>query len=122
MAINVGFSILVASAVSARTKSNILKRVLAALQDRTITTTYNATYAFNADSRNLMQIEVGGTSEDYGIRIVMDSAVVGTTTYALILSRLLSAVQDQTLTLIAPANGSLYTAGTSVDNVILTIT
>lgn len=122
MGIDVGFSILVDSGVSADTKSNILQRVLSAVGDRTVAAVYNTTYAYNADSRNLVQIEVGGTSENFGIRIVMDSGIVGTTTYALILARLLQVLGDQTLTLIAPADGALYTAGSSVDNVILTLT
>ncbi len=120
MAINVGFEILVASAVSADTKSNILTRVLAAVQDRTVTATYNASYSAGSTSKSLVSIEVGGTSEDYGIRVVMDSAVVGTTTYSLILSRLLQVLQDQTLTLTASATA--YTAGDRAHNVILTLT
>ena len=120
MAINVSFEILVASAVSADTKAMIQKRVIAAVSDRAVAPAYNATYSAGTTSKSLVSIEVGGTSEDFGIRVVMDSAVVGTTTYALILSRLLQVVQDQTLTLTASATA--YTAGDRAHNVILTLT
>ncbi len=120
MAINMGFEILVASAVSADTKADILQRVLSATAHRTQALTYAATYSAGTTSRNLVSIEVGGTSEDYGIRVVMDSAVVGTTTYSQILADLLKIVQDQTLTLVAQVTA--YTAGDRAYNVTATLT
>ncbi len=117
MAVNVGYEILVASAESADKKSEVLRRVLQVLDRYTCTVTYAATYSAGSTSKNQMGIEVGGASEDYGIRVTLDSDVV--TVYAPILANLIKCLENETLVLVG--DGTAYTAGDRAYNVSIAL-
>lgn len=118
MAINVSYEVLVASSVSDDTKANILRKVIQVLSPQTLAVT-TGTYSAGASSTSQTSIEVGGASEDWGIRVVMDSAVVGTTTVAKILRRLIQVLEGETLVLVHTAS---YTAGSRTYNALITVT
>ena len=118
MATNVGYEILVDSSVSADNKAEILKRTLQVLSRKTLSITYAATYSAGTTSANQVGIEVTGASEDYGIRITMDSAVVGTNEVATILRQLIQVHEMETVTLV---HAAAYTAGDRAYNVTIAV-
>ena len=117
MAVDTGIEILVDSDESADKKSEVLRRVLQVLDRYTCTITYAATYSAGSTSKNLVSIEVGGTGEDYGIRVIMDDAVI--TDYPTVLANLIKCLENETLTL--TANATAYTAGDRAYNVSITL-
>lgn len=116
MAVNTRYEILVASAESADKKATILQRILSALSRYTTTLTYVTTYSAGSTSVSQTNIEVGGTSEDYGISVTLDSAVV--TDYAAVLRLLLAALANETLTL---THNTTYTVGNRAFNVVIAL-
>lgn len=119
MAINVGYEVLVGSAVSDDDKAMVLSRVLQILQTKTLALTFATSYSAGTTSKNQATITVGGNSADFGIRIIMDSAVVGTGVVPVLLQHLIRVLSSETITL---ANNDTYTAGDRAYNVIITVT
>lgn len=119
MAITHGFEVLVDSSVSADAKSDILDAVLRVLRGYTLSLVYAATYAAGTTSVNQVGIEISGTSEDYGIRVVMDSAVVSNAAVLKILAGLINVLRART---IVPVFAATYTAGDRTYNVTVTVT
>ena len=118
MAVDTGFEILVDTGQSADKKSEVLRRVLQVLDRYTCTLTYATTYSAGSTSTNGVSIEVGGTSENYGIRVIMDDAVI--TDYPTVLANLIKCLENETLTL--TYNSTAYTAGDRAYNVVITLT
>jgi len=119
MAINVGYEILIDSSVSADDKSKLVGRILQALQPEGLSIAYATTYAAGSGSTNQASIAVGGSSPDLGVRVIMDSAVVGTNKVATILQRLIAILGSETITL---SHAAAYAAGTRTYNVTATVT
>jgi len=119
MATNVGYEILVATASSADKKAKILHRVLQVLGCRTTALIYAATYSDGTTSVNQASISVGGSSPNFGIRITMDSAVVGTGEVPVILRQLIQCLECETITL---ANAASYVSGDRAYNVTIAVT
>jgi len=119
MATNTGYEILVDSSVSDDTKANIVRKVLQALQSRTLSVAYATTYAAGSGSTNQATITYGGASADMGIRVIMDSAVVGTDTVPELLERLINALKSGTITI---SHAAAYAAGTRTYNLTITVT
>ena len=118
MAVNIGYEILVATAVSAGKKAEIIGRVSQLLQSRTLSIAYAATYS--AGTGDALQATISiGSSPDFGILLLMDSAVVGTTFVASLLSQLISVLLAETIVL---SHASGYTDGSRTYNVTITIT
>ncbi|MBA7478996.1 hypothetical protein ES707_14427 [subsurface metagenome] len=118
MAINVGYEILIGAAVSDDKKADLTSRVLQVLQSETLSVAYATTYDGGAGSTNQASIAIG-TSEDLGIRIIMDSAVVGTKKVADILQRLISVLLSETVVL---SHAVAYAAGSRAYNMTITVT
>lgn len=119
MAINVGYEILVDSSVSADTKADIAKNVIAALSSETLSIAYATTYAVGTSTTNQASFAVGGASPNMGIRVIMDSAVVGTNVVARILKRMINLLDGQTIVL---SHAVSYVAGTRTYNLTVTVT
>jgi hypothetical protein len=119
MATNVGYEILVATAATADKKAEVLQRVLQVLSYRTTAVTYVVTYSAGTSSVNQASISVGGSSPDFGIRVTMDSAVVGTGEVPVILRQLIQCLECETITF---ANAASYTAGDRAYNVTIAVT
>ena len=119
MAINTGYEILVDSSVAADTKANIVKRVITALESRTLSIAYATTYSGGANTTNQATITYGGASANFGIRVILDSNVVGTDTVPELLERLITALKSGTLTI---AHAAAYAAGTRTYNLTITVT
>ena len=120
MAINVGYEVLFDSSTSAKDKSELTAQIIQALpSDRTLTTTYATTYAAGSGSTNQASLAVNGSSPDHGVRILMDSAVVGNDVVLQILALILRLFFNETVTL---SHAAAYAAGTRTYNVTITIT
>lgn len=119
MATDFGLEILVDSSVSDDDKSNILRRVLQALAQDTLAVAYATTYSAGSSSTNEVSLEVGGTSEDYGIRIVLDESAYGTNDLPKLIRRILQALTPYAVVFIGAAS---YTAGDRTYNVTITVT
>lgn len=119
MAINVGYEILVDSGVTDNKKAELVWRILQSLDHKTLAVAYATTYSAGASSTNQATITVGGTSEDFGIRVIFDSAVIGTDEVLGLLSILAQVLDPETLTV---AHASSYTAGSRVYNLVITLT
>jgi len=119
MAINVGYEILIGSAVSADKKAQLTNRVMQILQPGTLSIAYAATYDGGSSSTNQATITVGGDSADFGIRVIMDSAVVGDKVVAALLQRLIAVLITETIAL---THAAAYAAGTRVYNLVITVT
>ena len=118
MAINVVYEILIGAAVSDDKKADLTSRVLQVLQTETLSVTYAATYSAGTTSKNEATI-TNGASVDYGIRIIMDSAVVGTKKVADLLQRLIAVLLTETIVL---SHAVSYVAGDRAYNVTITVT
>ena len=120
MAINVGYEILVDSSVAADKWSELIARVLKALSRNTrTTTTPAAAYSAGSTSTNQATITVGGATTGTAIRVVCDSAVVGTDVVPEILRKIVQALEPETLTI---AHATSYTAGDRAYNILITLT
>lgn len=119
MAINVGYEILVSSSVSADTKAEIVRKVIQILEYKTLSIAYATTYAAGSSSTNQATITYGGGSANFGIRVTMDSAVVGTDVVPDLLSKLLQILAVGTLTI---SHAAAYTAGSRTYNLVITVT
>lgn len=120
MAITHGFEILVASSVTADKKAEITEAVIGVLRHRTLSfTTLTTTYVAGSTSVNQVGIEVGGASEDFGIRVIMDSAVVSNKEVLRILAALIKVLEAET---IVPVFAATYTAGDRTYNMVITVT
>lgn len=119
MAITHGFEVLADSSVSADKKADILAAVLRVLRDRTLSVAYATTYSAGSSSANQIGIEISGASEDFGIRVIMDSAVVSNKVVATILASLIRVLQAET---IVPVFAATYTAGDRAYNAVITVT
>lgn len=119
MSINVGYEVLVDASVTADKKAELARKIIQVLEPQTLSLVYAATYAANADSHNQATIAVGGASPDFGIRAIMDSAVVGTGVVAKLLRQLIQTLEAETITI---AHAADYAAGSEVYNITITIT
>ena len=120
MAINVGYEILLDSTLGADKWSEIIARVITALgrNTRTFTTPASA-YSAGSGSTNQATITVGGATTDRAIRVVMDSAVVGTDVVPEILRKIVQALESETLTI---AHATSYAAGSRAYQILITLT
>ena len=109
------------STVSADKHTDLVRRILEVLQQYTRTTTYAATYAAGTTSKNQDTITVGGASPDLGIRVVWDTAVIGTDETPHISEKIRRLLRTETLTLANSSTGA-YVAGDRVYNVTVTLT
>jgi hypothetical protein len=119
MAINVGYEILVDASVVADKKAELVRRIIQVLESQTLSLVYATTYAAGSSSTNQATITVGGSSADFGLRVVMDSAVVGTGVVATLLKQLIQILESETITI---AHSASYTAGTRTYNIVVTVT
>lgn len=119
MAINVGYEVLVDAAVSADKKAELTSRIMQVIQSESLSVAYATTYVTGSNSKNEASISVGGTSPDHGIRVIMDSAVVGTNKVAAILQRLIAILLTETIVL---SHAVSYVAGSRVYNITVTVT
>ena len=106
-----GFEILIDSSLSEDKKAAILRSITQVLNRYDCEISYNATYDAGSSSTNQVSINVGGASEDYGIRVYFDASV--RTDYPSILSDLIEVVRRHSLTLNA---NSSFTVGDRVYN------
>lgn len=118
MAVDTGYEILVGSSVSADKHASILTSILQVVSSRTRSITYAATYSAGTTSVNQATISIG-TTVDLGIRLIMDSAVVGTAYVASLLGSLITVLSNEGVTL---TNGASYVAGNRAYNVTVTLT
>ncbi len=119
MATNTGYEILIGGNVSADKKADLITRVLQVLQSESLSVTHATTYAGNSTSRNEATITVGTGAVDAGIRITMDSAVVGTNKVADLLQRLIAVLLTETIVL---SHVVSYVAGDRVYNMTIAVT
>ena len=119
MGINVGYEVLIDTSVTADKKAELTRRIIQILESQTLSIAYITTYSANADSTNQATIAVGGASPNLGIRIIMDSAVVGTGTVPVLLRQLIQILETETITI---AHAAAYAAGTEVYNLVITVT
>src|SRR4030042_1107987 len=118
MATNVGYEILVDTSISADKKAEIIRTTVQVLEDKTLSITYNTTYSAGTSSTNQATITIGGSSADFGIRVTMDSAVIGTGIVPQILRRLIQVFEAETITISHTAS---YTAGSRTYNLVIAI-
>jgi len=119
MAVNVGYEILVDASVSADKKAEIARKVIQVLEPQTLNLAYATTYAGGSSSTNQASVAVGGASPNFGIRAIMDSAVVGTGIVAKLLRCLIQILEVETIVL---SHAAGYVAGTRTYNITITIT
>jgi hypothetical protein len=120
MAINVGYEILADVNVSDDKKAQILGHVAQVTSSKTLSIAYAATYSAGTTSKNQASLTIGGTPT-FGIRLIMDSAVVGTTYVARLLSQLISILIPETIVLSHSSTGA-YVSGDRTYNVTITVT
>lgn len=118
MAINVGYEILIGTAISADKKADLTSRILQVLQSETLSIAYATTYAAGTGSTNQATITNGATP-NFGIRVIMDSAVVGDKVVAALLQRLIAVLLTETIVL---THAAAYAAGTRAYNLVITVT
>ena len=118
MAIDVGYEILIGSAISADKKADLTSRIEQVLQSETLSIAYATTYAAGSDSTNQATITNGDTP-NFGIRIIMDSAVVGDKVVAALLQRLIAILLTETIAL---THAAAYAAGSRAYNLVITVT
>ncbi len=118
MAVNTGYEVLIGSSISADKHASILAAVLGIVPPKTRTVTYVTTYSAGTTSVNQATITIG-TTIDLGIRLVMDSVVVGTAYVASLLSALLGVLAFEGVVL---TNAASYVAGDRAYNVNVSIT
>jgi len=119
MAVNVGYEILVDSSVTDDKKAEIVRRIIQVLEPQTLSIAYVTTYAGGSGSTNQASVTVGGASPDLGIRVIMDSAVVGTGVVAKLLRQLIQALESETITI---SHAVAYAAGSRAYNLTITVT
>ena len=123
MAVNNGFEILVDDGESADTKASILRRVLRALENHTMSCVFAATYSAGSTSANESTLNVGteqtSFSADFGIRVIWDTAVIGTDTTPEVERDLIREFESDTISI---AHAASYAAGDRAYNVTITIT
>jgi HEAT repeat protein len=119
MAIDYGIEILVDSSVAADKKAELVRRVIQLLESETLSLAYATTYSAGSTSVNNNTITVGGASPDLGIRIILDTAVVGTDKAPKILRRVIQGLESETLTI---AHAATYAAGDRTYNLTITVT
>ena len=121
MAVNYGVEVLVDSSVSADKHTDLVRKILHVLQQYTRTTTYAATYAAGTTSKNQETITVGGASPDLGIRVIWDTAVIGTDETLRISPKIRAVTKPETET-IAHSSSGAYVAGDRTYNLVITLT
>lgn len=119
MAITHGFEITVGGAVTADKKAEIMAKIVQVLAVCTRSVTYVTTYSAGSTSVNQFGLVVGGDSADFGIRILMDSAVVSNKVIARVQKLLVAALESET---IVPAYAATYTAGDRAYNLTISLT
>ena len=118
MAIDYGIEILVDTSVSADEKAGIVRRVIQLLEIQTLSIAYATTYASGTTSTNQNTITIGGATPDFGIRVIMDSAVIGADTVPSILRKIIQGLEPETLTI---AHAASYTVGDRTYNLVITV-
>jgi len=119
MAVNVGYEILIDSGVSADNQAGITRKIIQILEPQTLSVAYATTYAAGSGSTNQATITVGGATAGFAIRIIMDSAVVGTGVVPKLLRQLIQILESETITI---AHAAAYAAGTRTYNLTITVT
>lgn len=118
MSVDIGYELLVGSAISADKKSEITSRVLQVLQSETLSIVYATTYSAGSSDTNQATITIG-TSINFAIRIIMDKTVVGDKKVADILQRLISVLLTESIAL---THKDDYVDGSRVYNITITVT
>ena len=124
MAINHGVEILIDDGESDDFKAQALRRILNVLDRHTVAlTTLATTYAAGSGSTNLTSISVGDEqaafSADFGIRVIFDTAVIGTDTAPEIERALIQIFERNTISIVHAAS---YAAGSRTYNAVITCT
>ncbi len=119
MAVNTGYEILLDTTTTADKRAEIVRRVLQALEHKTLSMTNTAAYSAGSTSTNQATITVGGATAAYAIRVIFDSAVIGTDEVSDILRILSQVLDSETLTI---AYAASYTAGDRAYNHTITVT
>lgn len=119
MAINRAYEIVVDSSVSDDKKAEIQAKIVRALAYRTRSIAYAASYSAGSSSESQISIEIGGASEDFGIRVIFDSAVVGAGVVGDILETMLRELRSETRVFVFD---NTYTAGDRAYNLVITLT
>lgn len=120
MAINVSTEILVGGNIATHKKTaEIPRRILQALEHKTLSIAYAATYSGGSNSTNQVTLTIGSGTVDFGIRVILDSAAVGTDEVSNIHRILEQVLDSETLTI---SNASSYTAGSRAYNLVITVT
>lgn len=119
MAINYSIEIQIDSGVSGDKIADLQARVLQALRAETLADVLATTYSAGSNSTNHVTITVGGGTAGYGIRIIMDSAVVGAQKLPTILAIIINTLRSEVITI---AHSASYTVGSRTYNHVITIT
>jgi len=118
MAVDIGYEILIGTAITADKKAALTNRVLQILQPESLSIVYAATYATGAGSTNQATIS-NDVTPNFGIRVIMDKAVVGDKKVASLLKKLIGILLSETIVL---THAAAYAAGTRVYNLTITVT
>ena len=118
MAINYGVEILVDTTVSADKKATLVRRIIQLLESESLSIA-TGSWATGDGQKCQSALTVGGATTNFGISVIMDSAVVGTGKLPTILRRLIQGLESETLTIahLAAYNG----AGTRTYDITITL-
>jgi len=124
MAVNHGVEILVDDGETDNFKTNVLRRIIRALSGYTLVPTTLATsYSAGSSSTNEMTLSVGDEQDaftaDFAVRLIFDTAVVGTDIVPEIERVLIQAFEKDTISI---THTAAYTAGDRTYNMVLTVT
>ena len=120
---NYGIAILADSSISADQRSDILRTVLQVLTPYTVATV-PGTWAGNADSKNETVIEIGGTTEAWGIRIIMAEATFGYVKTYQVVRAIMTTIESEIAgaTHLILTHIAAYVTGTQVYDYTITLT
>ena len=122
MAVDHGVEILLDDGESANTKAVALRRIIKALERHTLSLVYKTTYAAGTES-NYTTLQVGDEqtafNANFGVRVIFDSAVVGTDIVPEIERRLMQIFERDTISIV---HAAAYTVGDGDYNVVITVT
>ena len=117
MAINYGIEILVDTSVSDDEKATLTRRILQVLESLTLSIEYNKTYAAGDTSSNFITLCIGGYNTDFGIRVLFDTAVIGTR-HGSIIRRIIQVVEGSTS---AINHAGSYIEGNRTYNLVISL-
>ena len=118
MAIDYGIGIIGKSSLSEKERASIVRQVIQILEPQIASIVYETTFASTADSYDQTNIMVGTGTMNFGIRVIMDSAVVGADKVPSIERRLIQTLEGG-ISLITHEQS--YVLGTEVYNLVITL-